>query len=154
MKTTASARHGILPYLKFVGIKFFHFQRIEILQNNSIPNPSGRKGQVIGQRKIDMIHKLHFKIVNGVINHRLRQFKVDRVRLGGKANNISRYRLVLQNKDLLNLTFLKLIPYGFVIADSLSHENGLLSRVVQSKNKRIVQHLNYTHVITSSPRLS
>ena len=41
-----------------------------------------------------------------------------------------------------------------MIADSLAHEDGLLPCVVQGKDQRIVQHLHYTHVITSSPRLS
>lgn len=115
---------------------------------------SGRKGQMIRQGQIDMVHQLHIELFNGIINHRLGQLKEDAVCLCRQTDDIPGDLLVLENKDLFNLTFLKLISYGLVKADSLSHENRLLARVVQRKHQRIVQHLNDTHGITDSPRLS
>ena len=109
---------------------------------------------MVRQRKVDVIHQLHAEVLNGIIDHRLRQFKINHICLGRKADDISGNLFVLQDKNLFNLTLPKLIPDGFVVTDSLSHENGLLARVIQGKHQRIVQHLDYTHVITSSPRSS
>ena len=73
--------------------------------------------------------------LNGIIDNGFGELKKDAVRLGCQPDDVPGNSAILQYKDLLDLFSPEFIAYGFLITDSLSHENGLRSCLVKRKHK-------------------
>ena len=144
----------VLAHLKFPGVELLHVQRVEVLQDNAVPDALGGKGKMVGQGQIDMIHQLHVVVLHSIVDDRLGHLKIDAVCLGGQPDDPARKLPILEHKDLIDLLGRELVADGFLEADALAHQDDLLSLIVECQHKGVVQHFDDTHGLINTPRWS